>query len=37
MMLRLGEIVRIRMQFHQTPGSKVRPALVFFDTGDDTT
>ena|SRR5215467_14515195 len=35
MTLRLGEVVLIRMQFHQTPGSKVRPALVFLDTGDD--
>ncbi len=25
----------IRMQFHQAPGSKVRPALVLLDTGDD--
>ncbi|MBI1786119.1 MAG: type II toxin-antitoxin system PemK/MazF family toxin [Acidobacteria bacterium] len=33
--LRLGELVLIRMQFHQAPGSKVRPALVLLDTGDD--
>jgi len=35
MTLRLGEVVLIRMQFHQAPGSKVRPALVLLDTGDD--
>ncbi|MBL8231486.1 MAG: type II toxin-antitoxin system PemK/MazF family toxin [Bryobacterales bacterium] len=35
MTLRTGEVVLIRMQFHQTQGSKVRPALVLLDTGDD--
>ena len=35
MMLRLGEVVLIRMQFHQAPGSKIRPALVLLDTADD--
>jgi mRNA interferase MazF len=35
MTLRLSEVVLIRMQFHQAPGSKVRPALVLLDTGDD--
>ena len=35
MTLRLGEVVLIRMLFHQVPGSKVRPALVLLDTGDD--
>ena len=35
MTLRFGEVVLIRMQFHQAPGSKVRPALVILDTGDD--
>ena len=35
MTLRLGEVVLIRMQFHQAPGSKVRPALVLLDGGDD--
>jgi mRNA-degrading endonuclease toxin of MazEF toxin-antitoxin module len=30
-----GEVVLIRMQFHQTPGAKVRPALVLLDTGDN--
>ncbi len=35
MILQFGEIVLIRMQFHQATGSKVRPALVLLDTGDD--
>lgn len=35
MTLQTGEVVLIRMQFHQTQGSKVRPALVLLDTGDD--
>ena len=35
MTLRFGEVVLIRMQFHQAPGSKVRLALVLLDTGDD--
>src|SRR5262249_47555552 len=35
MTLRLGEVVLIRMQFHQSQGSKVRPAVVLLDTGDD--
>ena len=35
MTLRRGEVVLIRMQFHQAPGSKIRPALVLLDTGDD--
>lgn len=35
MTLQFGEIVLIRMQFHQTTGVKVRPALVLLDTGDD--
>jgi hypothetical protein len=34
MTLQRGEVVLIRMQFHQTQGSKVRPALVLLDTGD---
>ncbi len=33
-MLRIGEVVLIRMDFHQTSGSKIRPALVLLDTGD---
>jgi mRNA-degrading endonuclease toxin of MazEF toxin-antitoxin module len=35
MTLRNGEIVLIRMQFHQAQGSKVRPAVAILDTGDD--
>lgn len=35
MILRFGDVVLIRMQFHQAPGGKVRPALVLLDTGDD--
>ena len=35
MTLQLVELVLIRMQFHQTPGSKIRPALVLLDKGDD--
>lgn len=34
-MLRPGEVVLIRMQFHQRAGSKVRPALVLIDSADD--
>ena len=29
-----GEIVLIDVQFHQQPGSKIRPAVVVLDTGD---
>src|SRR5277367_4974371 len=35
MTLRPGEIVLIRIDFHQTPGGKVRPAVVLLDSGDD--
>jgi len=35
MTLRFGEVVLIRMQFHQTTGIKIRPAVVLLDTGDD--
>ncbi len=35
MILRFGEVVPIRMEFHQTTGAKVRPAVVLLDTGDD--
>ena len=35
MTLRLGEVVLIRMLYHQAPGSKVRPALVLLDPGDN--
>jgi mRNA-degrading endonuclease toxin of MazEF toxin-antitoxin module len=35
MILRFGEVVLIRMQFHQTTGAKVRPAVALLDTGDE--
>jgi mRNA interferase MazF len=33
--MRLGDVVLLRMEFHQTAGGKVRPAIVLLDTGDD--
>ena len=35
MTLRAGEVVLIRIDFHQTPGGKLRPAVVLLDSGDD--
>ena len=35
MTLRLGEVVLIRIDFHQTAVGKVRPAVVLLDAGDD--
>jgi mRNA interferase MazF len=35
MILQRGEVVLIRIDFHQTPGGKVRPALVLLDAGDE--
>jgi mRNA interferase MazF len=35
MTLRPGEVVLIRIGFHQTSGGKLRPAVVLLDTGDD--
>ena len=35
MNLQLGELVLLRMRFHQSPGSKVRPAVALLDVGDD--
>lgn len=35
MKLLVAEVVLIRMQFHQAPGSKIRPALVLLDPGDE--
>src|ERR1017187_7721521 len=35
MTLRASEVVLIRIGFHQTPGGKVRPAVVLLDSGDD--
>ena len=34
MKLETGEVVLVRMWFHQAQGSKVRPAVVLADTGD---
>jgi hypothetical protein len=34
MTLRRGEVVLIRVEFHQTPGGKLRPAVVLLDSGD---
>jgi mRNA-degrading endonuclease toxin of MazEF toxin-antitoxin module len=35
MTLRPGEVVLIRIEFHQTPGGKVGPGVVLLDSGDD--
>ena len=35
MKLQASEVVLIRMQFHQAQGSKIRPASVLLDTGDE--
>jgi len=35
MTLRPGEVVLIRIDFHQMPGGKVRPAVVLIDSRDD--
>lgn len=35
MTLRPGEVVLIRIDFHQTPGGKFRPAVVLLDSADD--
>jgi mRNA-degrading endonuclease toxin of MazEF toxin-antitoxin module len=35
MTLRFGEVVLIRIDFHQTPGGKLRPAVVLLDSRDD--
>jgi len=35
MTLRPGEVVLIRMDFHQRAGGKVRPAVVLLDSGDE--
>src|SRR2546422_11577673 len=35
MTLRPGEVVLIRIDFHQTPGGKLRPAVALLDSGDD--
>ncbi len=33
--MKLGDVVLLRMEFHQSAGGKVRPAIVLLDTGDD--
>jgi mRNA interferase MazF len=33
--MNLGDVVLIKMQFLQSAGSKVRPAVVVLDAGDD--
>jgi mRNA-degrading endonuclease toxin of MazEF toxin-antitoxin module len=33
--MKLGDVVLLRMEFHQTAGGKVRPAIVLLDTGDN--
>jgi mRNA-degrading endonuclease toxin of MazEF toxin-antitoxin module len=35
MTLRPGEVVLIRIDFHQTPGGKLRPGVVLLDSADD--
>lgn len=35
MTLRPGEVVLIRIAFHQTPGGKLRPAVVLLGSADD--
>jgi mRNA-degrading endonuclease toxin of MazEF toxin-antitoxin module len=35
MTLRPGEAVLIRIEFHQSPGGKLRPAVVLLDAADD--
>jgi mRNA interferase MazF len=35
MTLKAGEVVLVRIDFHQTAGGKVRPAVVLLDSGDD--
>ena len=35
MTLRPGEVVLIRIDFHQTSGGKLRPAVVLLDSGDE--
>lgn len=37
MRLAFGEVILIRIEFHQSPGTggKIRPAVVLLDAGDD--
>jgi len=34
-MLRHGELVLVRVIFHQATGAKIRPGIVLLDSGDD--
>ena len=34
MTLQPGDVVLIRVGFHQAPGGKLRPALIMLDSGD---
>src|SRR5260221_10432385 len=34
-MLQRGEVVLIRIDFHRTPGGKLRPAVAPLDSGED--
>ncbi|MGA3205018.1 MAG: type II toxin-antitoxin system PemK/MazF family toxin [Bryobacteraceae bacterium] len=34
MKLQIGDVILLRMEFHQTEGGKVRPAIVLLDAGD---
>jgi mRNA-degrading endonuclease toxin of MazEF toxin-antitoxin module len=34
MLLRRGEVVLVNVQFHQSPGGKIRPGVVVFDCAD---
>ena len=33
--MKLGDVLLLRMEVHQTAGGKVRPAIVLLDAGDD--
>src|ERR1039457_4889119 len=35
MTLRPGEVILIRIEFHQTSGGKLRPAVVLLDSADE--
>jgi hypothetical protein len=35
MALKFGDVVLIEVEFHQTRGSKIRPATVVLDSGDE--
>ena len=35
MTLRPGEVILIRIDFHEAPGGKVSPTVVLLDSGDD--